>query len=121
MPPSKCSGGTTTSVNSRSSKWIPRIGGKWRFKSADPTDKLEGTGVRDFEAHGKSVELDPPRPLAYTWIANWHDMPERSSLVRWESRAPQRLIFCRSTASRTRRHEVWGQGHPESGAASSGS
>jgi uncharacterized protein YndB with AHSA1/START domain len=61
-----------------------RVGGKWRFKSADPTGKLEVNGVRDFEAHGEIVELDPPRLLAYTWIANWHDKPERSSLVRWE-------------------------------------
>src|SRR5262249_44047860 len=109
------------SVNSRSSKWIPRIGGKWRFKSADPTDKLEGTGVRDFEEHGKSVELDPPRPLAYTWIANWHHMTEHSTPDHCDAPARRRMIFCRSTASRTRRHEVWGQCHPESGAASSGS
>ena len=62
----------------------PRIGGKWRFKSADPTGKLEVNGVRDFQAHGEIVELDPPCLLAYTWIANWHDKPARSSLVRWE-------------------------------------
>ena len=30
------------------------------------------------------VEYDPPRVLAYTWIANWHDDPSRSTLVRWE-------------------------------------
>ena len=64
-------------------KWT-RVGGKWRFESADPTGKLEVNVVREFKAHGEIVELNPPRILAYTWIANWHDKPERSSLVRWE-------------------------------------
>jgi len=62
----------------------PRIGGKWRFQSVDPSGMLEVNGVRDFEAHGEIVELHPPCLLAYTWIANWHDKPERSSLARWE-------------------------------------
>ena len=61
-----------------------RVGGKWRFVSADPTGKLEVNGVREFKAHGEIVELNPPRVLAYSWIANWHDKPELSSLVRWE-------------------------------------
>ena len=37
-----------------------RVGGKWRFVSADPTGKLEVNGVREFKAHGEIVELNPP-------------------------------------------------------------
>lgn len=30
------------------------------------------------------LEFDPPRLLAYTWIANWHADPARRTVVRWE-------------------------------------
>ena len=40
-----------------------RVGGKWRFESADPTGKVEVNGVREFKAHGEIVELNPPRIL----------------------------------------------------------
>ena len=40
--------------------------------------------VSEFECHGEIVEYDPPRVLAYTWIANWHDDLTRRTLVRWE-------------------------------------
>ena len=41
-------------------------------------------GISEFECHGNIVEFDPPRVLAYTWFANWHDDPKRSTMVRWE-------------------------------------
>jgi len=40
--------------------------------------------VSQFECHGEIVEYDPPRVLAYTWIANWHDDRTRRTIVRWE-------------------------------------
>ena len=40
--------------------------------------------VSQFECHGEIVEYDPPRVLAYTWIANWHDDLTRRTIVRWE-------------------------------------
>src|ERR1700724_1339754 len=32
----------------------------------------------------KSSNTIPPRVLAYTWIANWHDDLTRRTIVRWE-------------------------------------
>jgi uncharacterized protein YndB with AHSA1/START domain len=61
-----------------------RVGGKWHFEASDPTGKMVVNGVSDFKANGEIVEYDPPRVLAYTWIANWHDKPGQSTLVRWE-------------------------------------
>ena len=61
-----------------------RLGGKWRFRASDATGKVAVNNVRDFEAHGEITEYDPPRTLAYTWIANWHDQPGSKTHVRWE-------------------------------------
>jgi uncharacterized protein YndB with AHSA1/START domain len=41
-------------------------------------------GVSEFKCHGEIVEIDPPRLLVYTWIANWHDDKQRKTTVRWE-------------------------------------
>ena len=59
-----------------------RPGGKWRFGSK--SSKLVVNGVSHFFCEGEVVECDPPRLLAYTWIANWHDDKSRRTLVRWE-------------------------------------
>jgi len=40
--------------------------------------------ISEFECHGEITEYDPPRILAYTWIANWHDDKTRRTVVRWE-------------------------------------
>jgi len=61
-----------------------RVGGSWRFEAADPTGKIVINGVSDFKASGEILEYDPPRLLAYTWIANWHNQPGRTTLVQWE-------------------------------------
>jgi uncharacterized protein YndB with AHSA1/START domain len=61
-----------------------RAGGKWRFEASDPTGKIVVNGVSEFKAAGAITEFDPPRRLAYTWKANWHDRPEQPTLVRWE-------------------------------------
>jgi len=59
-----------------------RLGGQWRF-GTNPS-KLNVNGVSQFFCQGEVVEFDPPRRLAYTWIANWHDDKTRKTIVRWE-------------------------------------
>jgi uncharacterized protein YndB with AHSA1/START domain len=62
----------------------PRIGGKWRMEAYDTTGQLTINGVNEFKVSGEVVEFDPPRVLAYTWDANWHDDSSKTTLVRWE-------------------------------------
>jgi uncharacterized protein YndB with AHSA1/START domain len=59
-----------------------RLGGRYGYK----TDKgsVVVNSVSEFECHGEITEYDPPRLLAYTWFANWHDDPGRTTVVRWE-------------------------------------
>jgi len=49
----------------------PRVGGPWCFEAWDATGKTVINGISDFRASGEIVEYDPPRLLAYTWVANW--------------------------------------------------
>jgi uncharacterized protein YndB with AHSA1/START domain len=60
----------------------PRLEGAYRY--ATEKGSIVVNGVSEFECHGHIVEYDPPRVLAYTWFANWHDDPTRRTLVRWE-------------------------------------
>ncbi len=48
-----------------------RCGGQWRFVTRKSALKVNG--VNQFFCQGEVLEFDPPRLLAYTWIANWHD------------------------------------------------
>ena len=57
-------------------------GGHWRFGTRN--SKLNVNGVSQFSCQGEVLEYDPPRLLAYTWIANWHDDKTRRTVVRWE-------------------------------------
>jgi uncharacterized protein YndB with AHSA1/START domain len=59
-----------------------RPGGQWRFETRK--SKLNVNGVNQFFCHGEVLEYDPPRLLAYTWIANWHEDKSRKTIVRWE-------------------------------------
>jgi uncharacterized protein YndB with AHSA1/START domain len=59
-----------------------RLGGKYNYATGKGT--LVVNGVSEFKCHGEIVEIDPPRVLVYTWIANWHDDKERKTTVRWE-------------------------------------
>jgi uncharacterized protein YndB with AHSA1/START domain len=60
-----------------------RVGGQWRSESYDPTGKVAMNGISDFTVSGEILEYDPPHLLAYTWVANWHSQPSRTTLVRW--------------------------------------
>jgi uncharacterized protein YndB with AHSA1/START domain len=59
-----------------------RRGGQWRFGTKQSALKVNG--VSQFFCQGEVLEFDPPRLLAYTWIANWHDDKSRRTIVRWE-------------------------------------
>jgi uncharacterized protein YndB with AHSA1/START domain len=59
-----------------------RRGGKWHMATRHTNMTING--VSKFDCGGEIVEYDPPRVLAYTWIANWHDEKSRTTLVRWE-------------------------------------
>jgi len=63
-------------------KMEPRLGGHYSYATKQAS--ISVNGVSEFECHGEIVECDPPRLLAYTWIANWHDAPNSRTLVRWE-------------------------------------
>jgi len=58
-----------------------RVGGRWRLemRMAKPHH-----GVNVVRHDGEILEIDPPRLLAYTWFANFHDNPKHRSIVRWE-------------------------------------
>jgi uncharacterized protein YndB with AHSA1/START domain len=62
-----------------------RLGGKYNHVTGKGTVGVNG--VSEFECHGEIVEIDPPRLLVYTWIANWHDDKQRATTVRWELEA----------------------------------
>jgi uncharacterized protein YndB with AHSA1/START domain len=59
-----------------------RHGGRYRHATGKGTAVVNG--VSEFECHGEILELDPPRLLVYTWIANWHNDKSRRTVVRWE-------------------------------------
>lgn len=60
----------------------PRRGGRWHYDTRQT--KLNMNGVSKFHCEGEVLEYDPPRTLAYTWIANWHEQPAQRTIVRWE-------------------------------------
>jgi uncharacterized protein YndB with AHSA1/START domain len=60
----------------------PQRGGKWVYDTGH-TD-LNINGVSKFHCEGEVLEYDPPRLLAYTWIANWHADKSRRTSVRWD-------------------------------------
>jgi len=59
-----------------------RIGGSYSY--ATEKGNFVVNGVNEFKCHGEIIEMDPPRLLVYTWIANWHLDTERKTTVRWE-------------------------------------
>ncbi|HXY13937.1 MAG TPA: SRPBCC domain-containing protein [Terriglobales bacterium] len=60
----------------------PRRGGSWRYDTKQT--KMDINGVSKFHCEGEVLEFEPPRVLAYTWIANWHDQQQQRTVVRWE-------------------------------------
>jgi uncharacterized protein YndB with AHSA1/START domain len=59
-----------------------RLGGKYSY--ATEKSNIVVNGVSVFKCRGEILEIDPPRLLVYTWIANWHLDPDKKTIVRWE-------------------------------------
>lgn len=59
-----------------------RRGGRWRMVSVQTNKNING--VSKFNCTGEILEFDPPRVLAYSWNANWHNQALHASVVRWE-------------------------------------
>jgi len=59
-----------------------KVSGHWLYNSKQSS--MNVNGVSKFHCKGEVLEYDPPRLLAYTWIANWHEDKTRRTLVRWE-------------------------------------
>jgi len=59
-----------------------RLGGLYHYRTEKGTVVVNG--VSEFECHGEIIEYNPPRALAYSWIANWHEDKTRRTVVRWE-------------------------------------
>jgi uncharacterized protein YndB with AHSA1/START domain len=83
--------GREPSVDLTSFDMSPHQGGAWRFactpragQHGDIGQKLESEGVKEFEAHGEVLESVPPRLLVWSWIANYHTLPEARTIVKWE-------------------------------------
>lgn len=60
----------------------PRLDGAYRYETE--SGSMVVNGVTEFKCHGHITEYDPPKLLAYTWYANWHDDSTLQTLVRWE-------------------------------------
>ncbi|MBZ5654193.1 MAG: SRPBCC domain-containing protein [Acidobacteriia bacterium] len=58
-----------------------RVGGAWYLEMRPPQPYK---GVAVIRHDGEILEIDPPRLLVYTWLANFHNDPKRRSIVRWE-------------------------------------
>ena len=74
-----------------------RKGGRWHYDSRH--SDLSINGVSKFRCEGEVLEYDPPHVLAYTWIANWHDLPAQRTVVRWELAASGKGTLLRVTHS----------------------
>jgi uncharacterized protein YndB with AHSA1/START domain len=60
----------------------PRKGGRWEYDSRRRNPNADS--ATQFHCEGEVLEYDPPRTLAYSWTANWHDDKQRRTVVRWE-------------------------------------
>lgn len=60
----------------------PRKGGRWSYDTKQSS--MNVNGVSKFHCEGEVLEYDPPRTLAYSWIANWHEDKSQRTVVRWE-------------------------------------
>ena len=50
----------------------------------DVGEQLKKNQAQEFQCHGEVLEIDPPRLLVWSWVANWHEHPDQPTTVRWE-------------------------------------
>lgn len=72
-----------------------RVGGRWTYDTKK--SQLNVNGISRFHCDGEVLEFDPPRVLAYSWIANWHEKPAQRTVVRWELAASKGGTLVRVT------------------------
>jgi uncharacterized protein YndB with AHSA1/START domain len=60
----------------------PRRGGRWTYDTKQT--EMNINGISKFHCDGEVLEFDPPRVVAFTWIATWHEVPAQRTVVRWE-------------------------------------
>ena len=99
-----------------------RKGGKYVYRckprpSADfgeVGENLKKNGSGEFICRGEVLEYDPPRLLVWSWIANWHEHPDRATTVRWELSPTKTGTLVRVTHSGLRQEPIsrkdYGQG-----------
>jgi uncharacterized protein YndB with AHSA1/START domain len=75
------------SCNKKAWEFEARKGGKWRMQDIPSAGRESHSEHPSIEVHGEVVEYDPPRALAYTWVANSHVNKLIPTLVRWELKA----------------------------------
>src|SRR3982074_3436365 len=76
--------GTTDTFELTAWKMDARPGGLWGMLAKEDGVNNSDGGPRTFDHRGEGLEVDPPRVLAYTWFANWHEDPSHRTIVRWE-------------------------------------
>lgn len=81
-----------------------RPGGKWIMRG-------KGVGGKAFQVGGEYVSIEPPRLLAFTWLATW-DPSGKESLVRFDLEEKDGVTTVRLTHSRLsiesiRTHKGW--------------
>jgi uncharacterized protein YndB with AHSA1/START domain len=81
-PHQVCQWWTSKQCQIESFTFDARPGGRWSYHSSHGSATVNG--VSKFHCEGEVLEFDPPRRLAYSWIANWHDQPSRRTVVQWE-------------------------------------
>ena len=74
-----------------------RLDGAYRYKTEPGNEAVNGT--QEFKCHGHIIKFDPPRVLAYTWYANWHDDSTVRTVVRWELTAGENGTLVKVTHS----------------------
>jgi uncharacterized protein YndB with AHSA1/START domain len=88
----------------------PRVGGSWGFTS------VEKATNKEYRHYGEVLEIDPPRVLAYTWLADFHTIPSQRTIVRWEltpTRTGTRVRITHSgLAQLPKERSEYGQGWP---------
>jgi uncharacterized protein YndB with AHSA1/START domain len=82
-------------------------GGRWGFRcSAKPdadhgavAEQLQKNKATEYVTHGEILEIDPPRLVVWSWIANWHEHPSQRTIVRWELTATPKGTHVKMTHS----------------------
>jgi uncharacterized protein YndB with AHSA1/START domain len=89
---------TSPECPAKSWQMDPRLGGHYGY--ATEKGSFQVNGITEFECHGEILEYDPPRVLAYTWLANWHEDVRAPHHRPLGTRAHQDRHACESHAQR---------------------